>query len=72
MSLLSDLDAAKAPPTCPLCDLIKDSDHYTAAALRDAAGGTMGVRKLSLILARNDTGIGRRTVERHRREAHTP
>lgn len=72
MSLLKDLQAAVAEPECPLCELINGSDPETKAALLAAAGGSMGVNKLAGILRVNDTGIGRRTVERHRREKHDP
>lgn len=72
MSLLTDLIDAQAEPTCPLCDLINSHDGLTAEALADAAAGSMGVRKLAVILRRNDTGIGERVIKRHRLEGHTP
>lgn len=76
MGLLEDLDQAKLAAAhitpCPLCDYINDQDVYTKAALKEAAGGTIGVNKLAAILRQYDTGIGRRTIERHRREEHTP
>jgi hypothetical protein len=76
VSLLDDLKAGEAAAAgarpCPLCDLIRSSTGELEAALRATAGGTMGTAKLASILRANETGIGRRTVIRHRSEEHTP
>lgn len=77
MSLLDDLNAEKSAavkgPPCALCDLIRaEPDIHTRAALTDAAAGSLGVRALTRVLQKNQTGIGMRTVRRHRSEEHTP
>lgn len=77
MSLLDDLmqgraETARALP-CPLCEYIRaQEDEDTRRALEGAAAGTIGLKKLAAILRQHDTGIGRRTLERHRREEHKP
>ncbi len=75
--LLADLqDAAHEREKrvgCPLCILIRDTaDATTKQALTEAAAGTIGRDKLAKILRDNDTGVGGRTIDRHRREEHTP
>lgn len=72
MSLLEDLKAALPGPSCTLCAYINDQDGELKEALTSAAAGTIGRDKLVAILKRNGTGIGRRTLERHRREGHQP
>lgn len=75
MSLLDDINQAEAETSigkgCPLCEYIASvPDAETQEALRGAAAGTIGRDKLIAILAKHETGIGRRTVERHRTERH--
>jgi hypothetical protein len=71
MTLLDDLRGATEGPQCPLCVLIRDTeDEETREELSAAAAGTMGTRKLAEILRQHHTGIGRRTVIRHRNERH--
>lgn len=76
MSLLEDLErgaaeTAKVLP-CPLCEYINTQDGATREALVAASAGTIGVRKLTAILQQHETGVGQRTIVRHRREEHTP
>lgn len=75
MSLLDDLRQAEAESKgdlpCPLCEYIEGTaDDTTRSALRAAAAGTMGLRKLEAIMQKYETGIGRRTIARHRTERH--
>jgi len=57
---------------CKVCSALRSmSDPVKAAALR-AIAGTIGRDKLVAILAQNGYPVGRRHLERHRREAHTP
>lgn len=75
MSLLDDINEAEAETSigkgCPLCEYIESIEEpETQEALRGAAAGTIGRDKLVAILAKHGTGIGRRTVERHRTEGH--
>ena len=50
---------------------IGDSDRYDA--VERAIGGTIGAQKLSAILTKNlSTPVGRRAIDRHREEGHTP
>ena len=70
--LITEEFRSKDPHPCPLCDLIRNSDIHTGARLRDAASGTLSERALVRVLTKNKTGIGRRTVARHRAEEHTP
>ena len=77
MALLDDLNDALDERAkfdgCTLCILIrKQADGTTKQALTEAAAGTIGRDKLLAILRKHNTGIGNRTVERHRREEHTP
>ena len=73
MSLLTDLTDATRPKTCPLCAYIHAlPDGATRSALAKASAGTIGIQRLSKIMQKNQTGIGRRTIERHRSEGHQP
>ena len=77
MTLLDDLNEASGVtskvPRCPLCDFINaQEDPDTRAALVGAAAGTIGVQKLARIMRDHASGVGRRTIERHRTEEHTP
>lgn len=83
MTLHQDLiEAAQASAgkrPCGLCEYIASIDDiHTFDALRDAAAGTIGIRKLEFILRKhdardnNDKPVGRRTILRHRQEEHTP
>jgi hypothetical protein len=77
MTLLDDIEQAEETTTigkgCGLCEyILAQEDKETQARLRSAAGGTIGRDKMIAILKKHDTGIGRRTVERHREEGHTP
>lgn len=73
--LLSDLlrgeSESRRDRPCPMCDYIKRQTGQTKEALERAAAGTIGINKLAAILRDRDTGIGRRTVQRHREEGHT-
>jgi len=75
MSLLDDLKAAQAETNgdkpCPLCLLIdSEQDEETKQWLTGAAAGNIGRDKLVAVLAKHQTGIGKRTVTRHRQEGH--
>lgn len=77
MSLLDDLkDAHSKSPlnrSCPLCELIQTTeDDETREFLLRAAAGSIGRDSLCAVLRKNKTGIGHRTVERHRNERHEP
>jgi hypothetical protein len=77
MSLLEDIDQAvietERKQDCPLCVYIRDQDDiYVKDALARAAAGRIGRDKLVAILQKLETGIGKRTVTRHRQEGHTP
>lgn len=76
MSLLEDLIAGKRKTDriqdCSLCEYIAEvPDANTKQALSEAAAGKIGLNKLAEILRVHQTGVGRRTIERHRREEHT-
>ena len=59
--------------TCSLCDFIRSvEDETTRRALTSAAAGTLGRDSLVNLLRKHGTGLGNRTVERHRNEGHTP
>jgi hypothetical protein len=75
MSLLEDLQKAEEISAkkagCPLCILINQiDDEETKEALTRSAAGTIGVNVLTRILS--GTGVGNRTIKRHRDEEHTP
>ena len=77
MSLLDDLNQAESETTigktCSLCEyILGQEDEDTKAGLTRAAAGTIGRDKLIAILKNHETGIGHRTVTRHRTEGHTP
>lgn len=73
MSLLDDLKGAMPGPPCTLCAYIQSiEDEETKIALRDAAEGMIGRDTLAKILRAHGTGIGSRTIVRHRQEGHTP
>lgn len=56
---------------CPLCVFINGlDDERTRAAMSAAAAGSIGLNKLAAVLKKHETGIGRRTIVRHRREDH--
>lgn len=74
MSLMDDLDqaerAARRERPCPLCDYIKSLNSPEREAMTAAAAGTIGVNTLTRIMRKHQTGIGRRTIEAHRKEGH--
>lgn len=80
MSLLDDLTRAEHETktggrwmSCSLCDLIRATeDEDTREALKAAAAGKIGIRKLYGVLHANGTGVGQKTIVRHRREEHAP
>lgn len=79
MTLYDDLQQAERETagerarTCPLCEYIQSLDPGpTQIALMSAAAGTIGIRKLEAIMQKHETGVGRRTITRHRKEGHTP
>jgi hypothetical protein len=75
-ALLDELVQAKREAAgerdCPACDAILSTTGITREALREALAGTIGVNKLPKILSRHGYTVGRRTIERHRREDHQP
>lgn len=76
--LIDEILAAEVENTqarqCQVCTAlldISDPDRYDA--VERAVGGTIGAQKLSVILTRNlETPVGRRAIDRHRAEGHTP
>jgi hypothetical protein len=80
MSLLGDLAAAeraaRGETSCGLCQIVERHSGDERAALESAAGGTIGERKLTELLAKhglrdnNGNAVARRTIERHRKEGH--
>jgi len=79
MSLLDDLKTAKAETDgdvrrqCQLCLFVQaEQDDETKQWLASAAAGSIGRDKFVAILQKHNTGIGKRTVARHRQEGHQP
>lgn len=73
MNLLDDLRAAMPGPDCTLCAFIQSiEDEETKQALNVAAEGMIGRDTLAKILRSHGTGIGSRTIVRHRQEGHKP
>lgn len=77
MTMLEDLADAKRRSTidrtCPLCELIQTTeDDETREELKAAAAGKIGRDTLVALLQKWETGIGKRTVIRHREEEHKP
>lgn len=74
--LLADLvaaeRAAQGSTPCTLCEYINTQTGVTRDALIAAAAGSIGERKLVSVLKKHETGIGRRTISRHREEEHKP
>lgn len=72
MSLLGDLDDALASqrPHCKLCDVLADLPELEADALRGALAGTLGGKRISVILKRNGHDVGLPTVHAHRSGGH--
>lgn len=75
MGLLEDLDAAQAAPGrdygCSACDALAAlDDDREREALRRALAGTLSVRRLLAISRKNNLGIGRAGIIKHRNEAH--
>ena len=63
------LAAKVAEPTCSLCDLLKNMDSGEAREM-NLYLEIVGVRKLAAIFRKNNHPIGRRTIERHKKENH--
>ena len=75
MSLLDDLKAAERASAltagCPMCIYINEvEDPETKEVLTRSAAGTIGINVLVQVL--KGSGIGNRTIKRHRDEEHTP
>lgn len=75
MSMLDDLLEAERVSAltrgCSLCIYINSiEDPETKEALTRASAGTIGVSVLTRIL--KGTGVGNRTIQRHKDEEHTP
>lgn len=72
-ALMADIELAESEDPCPLCEFIGAIETDSVReAFSAAAGGTIGYRKLEHILRNQGSPIGRRTIFRHRNEAHTP
>lgn len=74
--LISDLSAARRLAVdglpCAACEhLATLAAGPERDALRDALAGTIGVNKLAAILRAHDIPVGRRSIERHRKEGHS-
>lgn len=64
---------ARHGKVCPLCEYIEKMPEGTVReTLTRAAAGTIGRDKLVAIMRAHGIPAGRRTLERHRREEHTP
>ena len=77
MSLLEDLQQATKEAAgdlpCSLCEYIATiEDPEVKELLTEGAAGKIGIHKLGAILFSHQTGIGERTIKRHRREGHQP
>lgn len=74
--LLEDLREAEIASghraQCDACDILAAVSESTRPALSAAMAGTIGAQKLSAILTRRGYAVGRRAIDRHRREGHTP
>ena len=75
MSKLSDqlaLATIKADHAyCPACGHLAGMEPgEEVEMLADALAGSIGVRTLAKIFSENDIPVGRRVIERHRRERH--
>lgn len=74
--LLADLAAAEEANTntrpCQVCVVLTSVSEPVRAALEAGLAGTIGRDKLVTILTRRGFTVGRRAVERHRQEGHTP
>lgn len=84
MGLLDDLeraqrdtDGSRGTHGCRLCRWLDTLDENVQGAARRAAAGTMGVAKLAAVLKKNGAtdpesgeSVGRRSIEKHRREGH--
>jgi hypothetical protein len=77
MSLLEDLREADRARNlqhtglCPLCEYLKTiEDPETKQELIEAAAGKIGRDKLAAILRKYNTGVGQKTIRRHRTEGH--
>jgi hypothetical protein len=76
MSMLEDIwdeeRKERGERECPLCRLIKDTEEPLKSTLHAAAAGTLSKEAFVRIMQKHETGVGRRTVERHRQEGHQP
>ena len=77
MSLLDDLREGeretRGEGPCPACELVAATeDEETREYLIAAFAGSIGINKLAAIMQRNETGVGHRTITRHRKEGHNP
>ena len=74
--LMQALEAAtKANPhtgRCDVCIMLEGMSDPLKEAVKSGLAGTIGMSKLVLILTNFGYEVGRRSIERHRREAHTP
>lgn len=75
--LLKDLRDAEALAAgdrpCALCDHIRAMPPgITRDTLVGAAAGTIGMHKLVRIFQAHDIPVGRKLLERHRKEGHSP
>lgn len=57
---------------CPLCEYIAATEEPLRSTLQAAAAGTLSSEAFVRIMQKHETGIGRRTLARHRQEGHQP
>lgn len=57
---------------CQVCDALRGMSEEARAGVERALAGTIGERTLADILTDAGYPTGRRAVQNHRREAHTP
>lgn len=74
--LLDDLsEAAQAnvhARPCQVCQALAIMSDPARPVVERYLAGTIGAKKLADVLTANGYTVGRRAVQNHRREAHTP
>ena len=74
--LIARLGAAEAANhharPCQVCEALQQVSERARAGVESALAGTIGERTLAQILTDSGYPTGRRAVQNHRREAHTP
>lgn len=58
-------------PGCQVCEALAIMSEPVKSAVMSALAGTIGRDKLVTILTQSGYDVGRRALDRHRREGHT-